>query len=520
MVKMRYPMGSMKTTIILFALLMSICLTAPSAMAFKKYATAEGVSCGYCHKKESGGGPRNYRGVFYKAQKLSFAGFDDEAEAKKAGQAVAPFAAEKPNSQASVAVSAGPSNSLLGPITQYNDSSWRTSPRQKPYNPTYVIKGDEVEFLLANQSDNDNGGQQSLLHNLPTELKDGETVTLSFEAKAKDPLTISLMARQSNREKNKNEPIIAAKERKTFTLTPEFQTFSATFTLRNVDDTSNQIGFGLGRASGAFSIKNVILARAVNTTPVGKPAPGDSDPANLKDLAVGQFGAIAFVKIPVGQYVRGLTDVDKQAMQAKRTWSRTYSVEMPAKQVRITKSIAFSQFEITQAQWEEVMGTTPSAFKGNSDRPVEQITYNDALKFCAEMSKRYGGTFRLPTEAEWEYVARAGEKQLPMVVTEMGWVFNNSGNKTQPVGKKKPNAWGIYDMLGNVWEWCADSYQGDYYTKSPENDPLCLTPTATERVLRGGCYALDPNILRFSLRGGQLPTFKSQYIGLRIVREL
>jgi formylglycine-generating enzyme required for sulfatase activity len=511
-------MKPMKMISALCALILCVCLASP-AHAYKKYATAEGVSCGYCHVKESGGGPRNYRGLFYAAKKYTFAGFDDEAEAKKAKQDIAPFATEKPNSIASVAVSATPSNSLLGPITQYNDSSWRTAPRQKPYNPTYKIVGDTVDFLLANQSDNDNGGQQTLLHNLPSELKEGETFTLSFEAKAKDPLTISLLARQNNREKNKNEPLIAAKERKTFPLMPEFQTFSATFTLRNLDEINNQIGFSLGRASGAFSIKNVVLARAVSVTGVGKPAPGDSDPASLKDLAVGKFGTISFVKIPVGQYVRGLSATEKAEMQQKRTWSRTFSVEMPAKTVRITKSIAFSQFEITQAEWEEVMGTTPSAFKGD-DRPVEQITYNDALKFCTEMSKRYGGVFRLPTEAEWEYVARSGEKQLSAPVSELGWVFNNSGNKTQPVGKKKPNAWGIYDILGNVWEWCADSYQGDYYSNSPDTDPLCISFTATEKVLRGGCYALDPNILRFSLRGGQLPNFKSQYIGLRIVREL
>jgi formylglycine-generating enzyme required for sulfatase activity len=136
----------------------------------------------------------------------------------------------------------------------------------------------------------------------------------------------------------------------------------------------------------------------------------------------------------------------------------------------------------------------------------------------------------LPTEAEWEYACRAGGGGFFGLASEGGpitfenlqdyaWFAANSGGQTQPVGKKRPNAWGFHDMHGNIWEWCADWFDPAFYEGASENDPLCAT-VATEKVFRGGCWALDPQYLRNAVRGGNLPTYKSQYVGLRIVREL
>lgn len=122
------------------------------------------------------------------------------------------------------------------------------------------------------------------------------------------------------------------------------------------------------------------------------------------------------------------------------------------------------QTTVTQAQWEEVMGNNPSRIKGD-DLPVTNVSWHDAQEFCKRLSERTGDTYRLPTEAEWEYACRAGstgkwcfgddESQLD----EYAWYYDNSSGTVHPVAQKKPNAWGLYDMHGNVWEWCQDEYK-------------------------------------------------------------
>jgi formylglycine-generating enzyme required for sulfatase activity len=130
--------------------------------------------------------------------------------------------------------------------------------------------------------------------------------------------------------------------------------------------------------------------------------------------------------------------------------------EKPLHTVKITKGFYMGAFEVTQGQYQQVMGTNPSYFKG-ANLPVEQVSWDDAVEFCKKLSQKEGKTYRLPTEAEWEYACRAGtttkfsfgddESQLG----EYAWYGKNSGMKTHPVGKKKPNAWGLFDMHGNVW---------------------------------------------------------------------
>jgi formylglycine-generating enzyme required for sulfatase activity len=199
--------------------------------------------------------------------------------------------------------------------------------------------------------------------------------------------------------------------------------------------------------------------------------------------------------------------------------------EKPIHTVTITKGYFMGIYEVTQEQYQKVMGTNPSAFKG-SNLPVENVSWNDAVEFCKEVSEKEGKTYRLPTEAEWEYACRAGtttkfsfgnsESQLGYYA----WYKQNSGDKTHPVGEKKPNAWGLYDMQGNVWEWCLDWYAKNWYSKGPAENPLNERyGDKWGRVLRGGGWDASPAYFcSVSLRLNYCyPSVRIENVGFRVV---
>ena len=138
--------------------------------------------------------------------------------------------------------------------------------------------------------------------------------------------------------------------------------------------------------------------------------------------------------------------------------------ERPAHRVRISSGFEIGKHEVSQAQWTAVMGSNPSNFRGAA-LPVENVSWNRAREFIARLNRGDGlHVYRLPTEAEWEYAARAGVTgQLIADLNAVAWHGGNSGGRTHPVGAKRPNAWGLHDMVGNVWEWCSDRYGADYY---------------------------------------------------------
>jgi formylglycine-generating enzyme required for sulfatase activity len=159
---------------------------------------------------------------------------------------------------------------------------------------------------------------------------------------------------------------------------------------------------------------------------------------------------IDFVLIAAGEFLMGSESGD--------------SDEKPVHRVRISKNFYLGKYEVTQAQWHAVMGDNPSRFKGDT-LPVEQVSWEDAQKFIERLNAQEGGTkYRLPTEVEWEYAARAGTTTAysfgdnPRPLGEYAWFSENFGNTTHPVGQKQPNPWGLYDMHGNVWEWVQDWY--------------------------------------------------------------
>jgi formylglycine-generating enzyme required for sulfatase activity len=179
---------------------------------------------------------------------------------------------------------------------------------------------------------------------------------------------------------------------------------------------------------------------------------------------------------------------------------------------------------VTQKQWRQVMGSNLSVFKDcGDDCPMENVSWDDAQEFIKKLNqKESGAKYRLPTEAEWEYACRAGSKgrfcfgDEEAKLGEYAWCWVNSGNKTHQVGKKKPNALGLYDMHGNVWEWCQDWY-GDY-PASQVTDPT--GPKAEEnRVMRGGSWFMAPRDIRSSLRGKGKPDYRFEDVGFRVAKD-
>lgn len=191
--------------------------------------------------------------------------------------------------------------------------------------------------------------------------------------------------------------------------------------------------------------------------------------------------------------------------------------EKPVHPVKVS-TLEMGKYELTQEQWQSVMGSNPSKFKG-ANLPVENVSWNDAQEFIKKLNAQNDGyTYRLPTEAEWEYVCRAGTTgDYAGNVNEMAWYKSNSAGETHPVGQKRPNAWGLHDMHGNVWEWCNDWYDENYYKKSPGVDPSGPS-TGSDRVGRGGSWYDKTFSLRSAHRGNAATDYRDDLLGLRLVR--
>ena len=189
-------------------------------------------------------------------------------------------------------------------------------------------------------------------------------------------------------------------------------------------------------------------------------------------------------------------------------------------------TLELGKYEVTQRQWKAVMGNNPSRFKGD-DRPVESISWNDVQAFIRTLNAQGGeGTYRLPTEAEWEYAVRAGMTTAysfgndPEQLGKYAWYDSNSGRKTHPVGQLKPNAWGLYDMHGNVWEWVEDDWHKNYASAHNDGRAWINTPRGASRVIRGGSWNNDAQHCRAALRFNFAPDVRAYDLGFRLARSV
>ena len=219
--------------------------------------------------------------------------------------------------------------------------------------------------------------------------------------------------------------------------------------------------------------------------------------------------SIDMVRVEAGTFTMGATP----EMENPEDW------EKPDHEVTITNDYYIGKYEVTQALWQAVMGNNPSNFKGEN-LPVETVSWKDCQEFLIKLNSITGKTFRLPTEAEWEYAARGGKQSRGYQysgsnnISDVAWYNENSGNKTHVVGSKQGNELGIYDMSGNVWEWCQD-WNGKYSSSSQTN------PTGANsgsfRAIRGGNWFTSDMTCRSSFRGVGMPSSRFYFLGFRLV---
>jgi formylglycine-generating enzyme required for sulfatase activity len=257
-----------------------------------------------------------------------------------------------------------------------------------------------------------------------------------------------------------------------------------------------------------------------------------------------RVGLIKLKRIPAGAFLMGSPEDDGEADDD----------EKPQHRVEIRKPFYLGVYEINQAQYQAVTGENPSWFSPNGggkdkiagrstgEHPVENVSWLDAVKFCNKLSEMEGlkpfyeihgekvqvsdwtgPGYRLPKEAEWEYACRANAPtpqrytfgDNPGSLGKFAWYSENSGSATHPVGEKDPNGFGLFDMHGNVWEWCWDSYSASYYKGSTPDDPSGPTE-ATVRVIRGGGWRRDPRGCRSAIRSGRAPAYLGNSLGFRL----
>ncbi len=217
------------------------------------------------------------------------------------------------------------------------------------------------------------------------------------------------------------------------------------------------------------------------------------------------------VMIPAGSFEMGSTEVND---------------EKPVHRVNL-RAFLLGRTEVTQGQWQAVWGSNPSHFKQcGADCPVEQVSWNDAQEFVRKLSAKTGKNYRLPNEAEWEYAARAGSRgkwssgDAESQLSDYAWYDANSEHKTHPVAKKRPNAFGLYDMHGNAWEWVQDNWHVNYHGAPSDGSAWASGGDQTRRVLRGGTWAHFSRGVRSAFRSQDPPDKRYYLFGLRVVRTL
>ncbi|MHB8519809.1 MAG: formylglycine-generating enzyme family protein [Limisphaerales bacterium] len=277
-------------------------------------------------------------------------------------------------------------------------------------------------------------------------------------------------------------------------------------------------------ATGVLTLLSGCDRKASNSggnppTPVPDRTAADSNRKVAVSSTTGTNSPVGMVQLPGGRFMMG----DKDEVDAK-----AHEVEV--------SPFSMDQHLVTQEQYQKVMGANPSRWKGDRN-PVEQVRWSDAVKFCNQRSQLEGlqpcydlhtwscnfeaNGYRLPTEAEWEYACRAGTTtayffgDTPAKLGDYAWFDKNAGGHPRPVGQKQANRWGLYDICGNVWEWCNDFYKVDYYQETPPQDPR--GPKAGEtKVVRGGAWRFSAQSCRSGYRYNENPGYADVCFGYDI----
>jgi formylglycine-generating enzyme required for sulfatase activity len=279
---------------------------------------------------------------------------------------------------------------------------------------------------------------------------------------------------------------------------------------------SSAVSFRLSRGTVALGAAGLVcaaglawyvLSRPSQSAPSVPPAARSQPVLATQTYSAGETKVnpkdnLRYVWIPPGQFMMGCSPGDLECD----------GDEKPAHEVNISHGFWMGQTEVTERAYQSVSGRpNPSYFNGD-DLPVERVTWEDAQSYCEAVG------MRLPTEAEWEYAARAGNTAARYGnLADIAWYKANSSGKTHPVAHKSPNAWGLYDMLGNVWEWCSDWY--DRYPTGQQQDPTG-PKSGTQKVVRGGAWSSSPRYVRVSTRDRVEPSIRNIDVGFRCSGEL
>lgn len=225
---------------------------------------------------------------------------------------------------------------------------------------------------------------------------------------------------------------------------------------------------------------------------------------------------IEFILIPAGEFDMGSPPYERDRVP----------MEGPVHRVKIPRAFYMGKYEVTQKQWYDIMGNNPSRFKGD-DLPVEMVSWYDIQEFIQRLNEKEGtDKYRLPSEAEWEYAARAGTTTMysfgdnPSELGDYGWYGKNSNYTTHPVGQKKPNPWGLYDVHGNVWEWVQDKICN--YDEAPSDGSACTgmaNDNRDDRAERGGHWQREADRSRSAIRRFDPPYVRESVLGFRLARD-
>jgi len=263
-----------------------------------------------------------------------------------------------------------------------------------------------------------------------------------------------------------------------------------------------------------FSKQEALVAAGLKKLPVKKYQASENRPAKTAtgtpssgDIFIDSVTGIEFIWVPGGCFEMGSNSGD--------------SDEKPVHKVCVD-GFYIGKYEVTQGQWRKFMGNNPAHFKKGDNYPVEQVSWDDCQSFVRKLNGQSNKTYRLPTEAEWGYACRSGGRDEKYSggndVDRVAWYLSNSGGSTHAVGGKAVNGLGLYDMSGNVWEWCSDWYDKNYYNKSPEQNPQGPgSGWFLYRVERGGCWCDYPQFVRTANRSRFRPSFRSYDLGFRLV---
>jgi len=228
-------------------------------------------------------------------------------------------------------------------------------------------------------------------------------------------------------------------------------------------------------------------------------------PGKVEVVDLGKDVKLEMVLIPAGKFMMGSPESEKERSDNEKQH-----------EVTLTKSYYMGKYEVTQEQWESVMGKNPSDTKG-AKLPVTNVSWEDCQEFIEKLNTSTKGNYRLPMEAEWEYACRAGTATAYSVGDSLTKADANiDGDSTKAVGSYKPNAFGLYDMHGNVWEWCEDWGAG--YPAGAVTDPKGAATGDQRRVLRGGSFVSNVSRARSSFRNPNSPTVRYDYNGFRLAR--